>query len=109
MVRGFLTFSLFYVYVLFLELALQHVSLALRSEVGWEVVGPLPDIGWRLRKHFYQVKCKVSPKEEYIASWTDYGPDKYLDDKDMHAVFKSVGQIQVMCRSLNSFMNYLNL
>ncbi|XP_018563399.1 PX domain-containing protein kinase-like protein isoform X2 [Anoplophora glabripennis] len=85
------------------ELALQHVSLALRSEVGWEVVGPLPDIGWRLRKHFYQVKCKMSPKEEYIAGWTDYGPDKYLDDKDMHAIFKSIGQIQ------HPFIHSINL
>lgn len=76
------------------ELALQHVSLALRGEVGWEVVGPLADIGWRIRKHFYTVKCRSMPKEELIACWTDYGPDKYLDDKDMHSVFKSLHQIQ---------------
>ncbi|KAF5292333.1 hypothetical protein FQA39_LY03367 [Lamprigera yunnana] len=78
----------------FSELALQHVSLALRGEVGWEVVGPLSDIGWRLRKHFYQVRCKALPKEDLIASWTDYGPDKYLNDKDIHIVFKSICQIQ---------------
>ncbi|XP_076260324.1 PX domain-containing protein kinase-like protein isoform X1 [Rhynchophorus ferrugineus] len=76
------------------ELALQHVSLALRGEVGWEVVGPLAEIGWRIRKHFYSLKCKSIPKEEFIGSWTDYGPDKYLDDKDMHSVFKSLHQIQ---------------
>ncbi|XP_030759449.1 PX domain-containing protein kinase-like protein isoform X2 [Sitophilus oryzae] len=76
------------------ELALQHVSLALRGEVGWEVVGPLAEIGWRIRKHFYTLKCKSMPKEELIGSWTDYGPDKYLDDKDMHSVFKSLHQIQ---------------
>lgn len=78
----------------FHELALQYVSLALRGEVGWEVVGPQPDIGWRLRKHYFQVKCKSSPKDDLLASWVDYGPDKYLEDKDMHAVFKSLGQIQ---------------
>ncbi|GJQ76117.1 hypothetical protein Trydic_g1865 [Trypoxylus dichotomus] len=78
----------------FRELALQHVSLALRGEVGWEVVSPLTEIGWRLRKHYYHVRSKSAPKEEFWASWTDYGPDKHLDDKDMHAVFKSLSQIQ---------------
>ncbi|KAF5300910.1 hypothetical protein FQR65_LT09073 [Abscondita terminalis] len=78
----------------FSELALQHVSLALRGEVGWEVVGPLTEIGWRLRKHFYQVRCKTLPKDELIASWTDYGPDKYLNDKDIHEVFKCINQMQ---------------
>ncbi|CAH1162929.1 unnamed protein product [Phaedon cochleariae] len=34
------------------------------------------------------------PKEEIFGSWTDFGPDKYLDDKEMHNVFKSLGQIQ---------------
>jgi PX domain-containing protein kinase-like protein len=76
------------------ELALQHVSLALRGEVGWEVVGPLEEMGWRLRKHYYQIRCKSLPKDELMGGWTDYGPDKYLDDKDMHALFKSLNQIQ---------------
>ncbi|KAI4467204.1 px serine/threonine kinase pxk [Holotrichia oblita] len=78
----------------FRELALQHVSLALRGEVGWEVVSPLTEIGWRLRKHYYHVRSKNAPKEELWASWIDYGPDRHLDDKDMHAVFKSLSQIQ---------------
>lgn len=78
----------------FHELALQHVSLALRGEVGWEVVGPQPEIGWRLRKNYFQVKYKTTPKDDLLASWVDYGPDKYLEDKDMHAIFKSLGQIQ---------------
>lgn len=78
------------------ELALQHVSLTLRGEAGWEVVGPLAEIGWRLRKHYYEVKHKNNAKDEFIASWTDYGPDKYLSEKDMHAVFKSLNQIQVI-------------
>ncbi|XP_066154776.1 PX domain-containing protein kinase-like protein [Euwallacea fornicatus] len=76
------------------EIALQHVSLALRGEFGWEVAGPLADIGWRLRKHFYTIKSKSRSKDELIGSWTDYGPDKYLDDKDMHSVFKSLHQIK---------------
>lgn len=76
------------------ETALQHVSLALRGEVGWEVVGPLEEMGWRLRKHYYQIRCKTAPKDDLIGGWTDYGPDKYLDDKDMHAIFKSLNQLQ---------------
>ncbi|XP_018321403.1 PX domain-containing protein kinase-like protein [Agrilus planipennis] len=76
------------------EIALQHVSLALRSEVGWEVIGPLDDIGWRIRKHYYQVRNKNTPKNEKLASWTEYGPDKYLSEKDMQAVFKSLSLMQ---------------
>lgn len=63
--------------------------------MGWEVISPINDIGWRLRKHYYDLKCKSLPKEEIFGSWTDYGPDKYLDDREMHAVFKSLCQIQV--------------
>lgn len=93
----------------FVELALQHVSLALRGEVGWEVIGPISDMGWRLRKHFYQLKCKSMPKDEVLGSWTDYGPDKYLDDKDMHAVFKSLQQLQVTTNLLHHILiNVLN-
>lgn len=84
---------------------MQHVSLALRGEVGWEVVGPLPEIGWRLRKHYYEVRCKNSAKNELIANWVDYGPDKYLDDKDMHSVFKSLNQVQVSENII--FLHYL--
>lgn len=78
----------------FSEVALQHVSLSLRGEVGWEVVAPLTEIGWRLRKHYYQVKCKNNPKEELWANWVDFGPDKYLEEKNMQTVFKSLSQIQ---------------
>ncbi|XP_044744682.1 PX domain-containing protein kinase-like protein [Coccinella septempunctata] len=78
----------------FSEVALQHVSLALRGEVGWEVATPLTEIGWRIRKHYYHLKNKNAPSREFWASWTDFGPDKYLDDKDMHSFFKSLSQLQ---------------
>lgn len=79
------------------EVALQQVSLALRGEVGWEVISPISDIGWRLRKHYFHVKYKHghTHKDELYASWLDYGPDKHLEEKDMHSVFKSISQIQV--------------
>ncbi|XP_045476028.1 PX domain-containing protein kinase-like protein [Harmonia axyridis] len=78
----------------FSEIALQHISLALRGEVGWEVVSPLAEIGWRIRKHYYHLKNKNVANTEFWGSWTDFGPDKYLDDKDMHSFFKSLSQIQ---------------
>ncbi|GLG98985.1 PX domain-containing protein kinase-like protein [Gryllus bimaculatus] len=39
---------------IYVEVALQHVSMALRSEVNYEVVKPVPEMGWRLRKHYFQ-------------------------------------------------------
>lgn len=77
----------------FQELALQHVSMALRSEVNYEIVKPVPEVGWRLRKHYFQVKSRNSPKE-YFLSWVEHGPDKYLDDRELQAAFKSIGSIQ---------------
>lgn len=84
---------------------MQHVSLALRGEIGWEIVGPLPDIGWRLRKHFYHVKSKNLVKDELWANWVDYGPDKYLDDKEMLAIIKSLNQIQVKLSAIHTKIN----
>lgn len=79
------------------EVALQQTSLALRGEVGWEVVAPLPDVGWRLRKHYFHVRCRGAardPDEQHWASWLDYGPDKHLDDKDMQSVMKSLAAMR---------------
>ncbi|XP_069682231.1 PX domain-containing protein kinase-like protein isoform X2 [Periplaneta americana] len=78
----------------FQELALQHVSMALRSEVNYEVVKPVPEIGWRLRKHYFLVKSRISPKEEMLLSWVEHGPDKYLEDRDLQGVFKSLSNLQ---------------
>ncbi|XP_022193241.2 PX domain-containing protein kinase-like protein [Nilaparvata lugens] len=78
----------------FQEIALQHVSLALRGDVEFEVLKPIPDMGWRIRKHFFQAKKRSNPKEEFVLSWTEYGPDKYIDDKEMQAVFKVLTAIK---------------
>lgn len=77
------------------ETALQHVSMALRGELEYEIGKALPDIGWRLRKHYFQVKKRNNPKEELILSWVEYGPDKYLSDKELQTVFKSLSTLQV--------------
>ncbi|XP_046620842.1 PX domain-containing protein kinase-like protein isoform X1 [Neodiprion virginianus] len=76
------------------EVALQQVSLALRSDANYEVGKPIPDMGWRLRKHYYTVKNRQSPKQELLLAWVEFGPDKHLQDKDVHGVFKSLGSLR---------------
>ncbi|XP_063215992.1 PX domain-containing protein kinase-like protein isoform X2 [Bacillus rossius redtenbacheri] len=78
----------------FHELALQHVSMALRSEMNYEVVRPVPDMGWRLRKHHFLVRDRSRPAQELLLSWVEHGPDKYLDDKDLQAAFKALRHLQ---------------
>ncbi|XP_058582372.1 PX domain-containing protein kinase-like protein isoform X3 [Neofelis nebulosa] len=70
------------------EIALQQVSMFFRSEPKWEVVEPLKDIGWRIRKKFFLMKIKNQPKERLVLSWADLGPDKYLSDKDFQCLIK---------------------
>ncbi|XP_037594015.1 PX domain-containing protein kinase-like protein isoform X12 [Cebus imitator] len=59
-----------------------------RSEPKWEVVEPLKDIGWRIRKKYFLMKIKNQPKERLVLSWADLGPDKYLSDKDFQCLIK---------------------
>ncbi|KAL6464832.1 hypothetical protein MHYP_G00271490 [Metynnis hypsauchen] len=70
------------------EIALQQVSMFFRSDPKWEVVEPLKDIGWRLRKRYFLVKNKEQPKERQVLSWVDLGPDKFLSDKDLQSTVK---------------------
>lgn len=72
------------------ELALQHVSMALRSEMNYELVKPIQDLGWRIRKHYFIIKSKLIPKVESLLKWVEFGPDKYLDDKDLQNVIQSM-------------------
>jgi PX domain-containing protein kinase-like protein len=74
--------------------------MTLRSEVNYEVIKPVPEIGWRLRKHYFLVKSHINPKEELLLSWAEHGPDKYLDDRDLQGVFKSMANVQVGTVSL---------
>ncbi|XP_076386359.1 PX domain-containing protein kinase-like protein isoform X2 [Megachile rotundata] len=76
------------------EIALQQVSLALRSDANFEVCKAIPDMGWRLRKHYYTVKNRQNPKQELLLAWVEFGPDKHLQDKDMQGVFKSLGTLK---------------
>ncbi|XP_029288473.1 LOW QUALITY PROTEIN: PX domain-containing protein kinase-like protein [Cottoperca gobio] len=70
------------------EIALQQVSMFFRSDLKWEVVEPLKDNGWRIRKKFFLIKNKEQPKERYLLSWVDLGPDKFLSDKDLQSAMK---------------------
>ncbi|XP_013417774.1 PX domain-containing protein kinase-like protein [Lingula anatina] len=78
----------------FQEEALQHVSMFFRSEPKYEVIEPLPDIGWRIRKQYFLVKCADQPKLKQVLSWCNYGPDKFLQDKDLTAIFKLFSNFQ---------------
>lgn len=78
-----------------IDTALQHVSMVLRGQLDYEMVKPLSDIGWRLRKHYFHVKKRSIPKEDLILSWVEYGPDKYLNEKELAAVFKGLATLQV--------------
>ncbi|XP_038551566.1 PX domain-containing protein kinase-like protein isoform X1 [Micropterus salmoides] len=70
------------------EIALQQVSMFFRSDPKWEVLEPLRDIGWRIRKKYFLIKNKEQPKEKYLLSWVDLGPDKFLSDKDLQSAMK---------------------
>ncbi|CAE1331348.1 PXK [Acanthosepion pharaonis] len=76
------------------ETALQHVSMICRSEPKWEVVEPLHNFGWRLRKHYILVKPIENLKARQILSWSDYGPCKFLPSKELLAVIKLLSSVQ---------------
>ncbi|KAM9859845.1 PX domain-containing protein kinase-like protein isoform 3-T3 [Aulostomus maculatus] len=70
------------------EIALQQVSMFFRSDPKWEVLEPLKDMGWRIRKKYFLIKNKEQAKERYLLSWVDLGPDKFLSDKDLQSAMK---------------------
>lgn len=72
--------------------ALQTVSIALRGDGKYELKGPLSDIGWRIRKHYFLVTDTES-RTNCMLSWQSYGKDRYLGDKDLQNAFKSLMNI----------------
>lgn len=78
----------------FTEVALQHVSMILRSEKQWDVVETLPDIGWRIRKQYILVKPVSSSKTRQMLSWVESGPDRYLPDKELSALMTVLQNIK---------------
>ncbi|XP_064632379.1 PX domain-containing protein kinase-like protein isoform X2 [Lineus longissimus] len=76
------------------EVALQHVSMYFRSEQGWEVVEPLPDFGWRVRKQYFMVRPPGQPKSLEVMHWTGFGPDQYIPVKELAAIMKILPTLQ---------------
>uniref|UniRef100_G3NIM5 PX domain containing serine/threonine kinase n=1 Tax=Gasterosteus aculeatus aculeatus TaxID=481459 RepID=G3NIM5_GASAC len=84
------------------EIALQQVSMFFRSDLKWEVLEPLKDNGWRIRKKYFLIKNKEQPKERYLLSWVDLGPDKFLSDKDLQSAMKLLTSLSVRVTSESS-------
>ncbi|KFM76932.1 PX domain-containing protein kinase-like protein, partial [Stegodyphus mimosarum] len=78
----------------FVETSLQHVSMIFRSEPQWEVVEPLLDFGWRIRKQYFSIKNKNEPKKRFVLSWMAMGPDIHLNEKDLSSAVKLLGNVQ---------------
>ncbi|KAE8746146.1 hypothetical protein FOCC_FOCC007147 [Frankliniella occidentalis] len=78
------------------ETALHSVSLALRGEPVWEVQRPLPDIGWRIRKHYFSIKRHIPNQEncELLLSWTEYGPDMTIPTTQLQSALTVLSTIQ---------------
>ena len=78
-----------------LELALQHVSLVLRSNQQYEIQKHLPDIGSQIRNCYYLVRDSQEAKVQKILQWSDFGPLRSLEDKSIQSLLKSISQIEV--------------
>lgn len=76
------------------EVALQHVSMLFRSEPYWDVIEPLKDIGWRIRKCFFMVRPKDQPKVKQVLAWSAFGADKVLDNRDLVPILKIMPSLQ---------------
>ena len=77
------------------ELALQHVSLVLRSNQQYEIQKHLPDIGSQIRNCYYLVRDSQEAKVQKILLWSDFGPLRSLEDKSLQSLLKSLSQIEV--------------
>ncbi|CAH2089344.1 unnamed protein product [Euphydryas editha] len=75
-----------------LEQALQTISIALRGDGQFELKSALPDIGWRIRKHYFLVN-ELESQMNCLLSWQSYGPDCILHSKDLQIAFKSLQNI----------------
>jgi len=72
---------------------MQHVAMAMRGEMNYELLKPIPDMGWRLRKHYFQVRAKLNPRADMTLQYVEYGPDKYLEDRDILTTLKIFLQV----------------
>ena len=75
-----------------LEIATQHVSMALRNNERYQIIKPLAGIGGQLRNCFYLVKDNQQPKTQKILNWSDFGPNKFLEDKTLQKSYFKAGR-----------------
>ncbi|XP_071816686.1 PX domain-containing protein kinase-like protein isoform X2 [Apostichopus japonicus] len=76
------------------EVALQHVSMLFRSEPFWDMIEPLKDMGWRIRKCFFMVRPKDQAKVKQVLAWSAFGADKVLDNRDLAPLLKVMPSLQ---------------
>jgi len=76
------------------DTALQNICMFLRSENNWELVEPLPYIGWRLRKCYFLVRDRNKPKDKYILTWCCSRPSQSVDVNDLDHVMKFINSLQ---------------
>lgn len=72
--------------------------MILRGERDYEIVKPLDDIGWRIRKQYVHIRNRNSSisKQDFILAWIEFGPDKYLTDKELQSSLKCLMDLQVL-------------
>ncbi|KAG5669988.1 hypothetical protein PVAND_000276 [Polypedilum vanderplanki] len=103
----------------FHDIAHQNVTALLKNDSAWILKNSVGPIGWRARKHFFKVSQKThtcqkhsqlsklesqastsSYKEgsnsdtEYLCSWIEFGQDKYVNDKELNTILKSLASIK---------------
>ncbi|ELT89664.1 hypothetical protein CAPTEDRAFT_145165 [Capitella teleta] len=76
------------------EKAFQQISMHFRSDVNWEVAEPLPGIGWRIRKEFFMIRNKHQMNDKFLINWNPFGPDMFLDEKDLEYILKILPTFQ---------------
>lgn len=90
-------------------MALQQISMYFRSEIHWEVVEPVPDIGlpiiifmhifmewqlvitllswfctgWRVRKQYFTIRNRNQPKMNFFLSWVSHSIN-VTDSQSLH-------------------------
>lgn len=58
---------------------------------------PLPEVGWRIRKHYFAIK-RHGPNQddqEFLLSWTEYGPDMQVEIPLLQSVLSALSTVQV--------------
>ncbi|XP_070503926.1 PX domain-containing protein kinase-like protein [Chironomus tepperi] len=102
----------------FHEIAHQNVTALLKNENNWVLKNSLNSIGWRARKHYFKVVQKPhacqkhghlsklesqgstssykenSSDNEYLLTWTEFGQDKCINDKELNNILKDLASIK---------------